>query len=489
MTQTKQTTRRNRRPLVFDKITIILLIAFLVMSIITAVAVFNLAKNIISTWSMTNLAGLPVPPKGGNSAGAANSTPVPMPEGALQPVGGPTAEPWDGVSRITVLLMGLDYRDWEAGETPRTDTMMLLSMDPLSQTAAVMSIPRDMWVNIPGFDYAKINTAYYLGEVYDLPGGGPGLAVETVEQFLGVPINYYAQIDFQAFVRFIDEIKGVKVTPDMDVTIVPIGGGMKQHLKAGETVTLPGDLALGYARARYTEGGDFDRAKRQQEVIFAIRDRVLNFSMLPSLIIKAPVLYQEIAAGIKTNLEMDQVLRLATSAIAIDRSKIKNYVIDSTCVEFGKSADGLDILIPIPDKIRLLRDEAFTTGGPVGPAAINTSGDATEITSLVKAENARVSVQNGSWMTGLAATTSAYLKTKDFNVVEETNGELTSITTIYLYNGKPNTVQAIFDMFEAAGLPTPRLFNQTDLSAQLDMAIVLGDDWANYVYNNPLPTQ
>jgi len=68
-----------------------------------------------------------------------------------------------------------------------------------------------MWVAIPGFQHGKINTAYYLGDAYKLPGGGPGLAVDTVEQFLGVPINFYAQIDFQAFIRFIDEIGGVKI--------------------------------------------------------------------------------------------------------------------------------------------------------------------------------------------------------------------------------------------------------------------------------------
>jgi polyisoprenyl-teichoic acid--peptidoglycan teichoic acid transferase len=124
----------------------------------------------------------------------------------------PTPDPWDGVSRVNLLVMGLDFRDWEAGDTPRTDTMIVLTIDPLNNTAGMISIPRDLWVSIPGFENAKINTAYYLGEVYNLPGGGPGLAARTVEELLGVPIHYYAQIDFQAFVDFIDHIDGVKVT-------------------------------------------------------------------------------------------------------------------------------------------------------------------------------------------------------------------------------------------------------------------------------------
>ena len=282
MSDSKKT---NRRPFVFDKISVIILIIFLILAIGTAFAVFNFSRNLISTWSMTSLEGLPVPPKStlDPAVTPGESNIDPQSGGSGQPVIVATPEPWDGVSRVTVLLMGLDYRDWEAGETPRTDTMMLLSMDPLSKTASIMSIPRDMWVSIPGFDYNKINTAYYLGEAFNLPGGGPALAVETVEQFLGVPINYYAQIDFAAFVRFIDEIEGVRVTPQMDVKLVPIGDTFKQTLKAGETVTLPGDLALAYARARYTEGGDFDRARRQQEVLLSIRERILDHKMLPKL--------------------------------------------------------------------------------------------------------------------------------------------------------------------------------------------------------------
>ena len=75
--------------------------------------------------------------------------------------------------------------------------MILLTIDPLTKTAGMLSIPRDMWVNIPGFGYSRINTAYSLGEGSKLPGGGPELARKTVEQFIGVPIQYYAQIDFR----------------------------------------------------------------------------------------------------------------------------------------------------------------------------------------------------------------------------------------------------------------------------------------------------
>ncbi len=148
----------------------------------------------------------------------------------------------------------------------------------------------------------------------------------TVEELLGVPIDYYAQIDFSAFVRFIDEIDGVKMDVKEKIIVDPLGDNNTKTLKPG-VQTLPGDLALAYARPRKTEGGDFDRAKRHSKVIMAIRERVLNLNMLPTLIAKAPVLYQELSAGMHTNLTLDQAIRLAWLAQQIPDESIKQGVI------------------------------------------------------------------------------------------------------------------------------------------------------------------
>lgn len=477
-----------------DKTNIIILVVFVVISIATAIGVFGLAKTIISTWTMTNLEGLPVSPNVTNSVNdpsTYNNETDPLIGAAADPIDFEMPEPWDGVSRVTVLLMGLDYRDWAAGETPRTDSMMLITVDPVTEEAAMLSIPRDMWVAIPGFEYERINAAYRFGELYKLPGGGPGLAMETVEEFLGVPVDYYAQIDFSAFVRLIDEIDGVTVRPQMDVKIVPIlGEGTKQTLKAGEAYTLDGALALAYARARYTEGGDFDRAARQQEIVYAVRDRILKFSMWPTLIAKAPVLYQEVSSGINTNMRFEDALRLAALALELDREKIKSYIIDGSYVEFDTTPDGQKITKPIPDKVRVLRDEVFSSGGPLGPTAIRSeSGEQVDVFDLVKIENARISIQNGSWYTGLATETANYLRSLGYNVIEETNAQATDISTITLYNAKPYSVQGVYRLYEEAGLSNPRLTNRFDPNSPVDVVFVLGNDWANYVNANPLPTQ
>lgn len=489
MNQNIESQTTPSKPKRLDITNIIILVVFIILSVAAAFFVFNLAKNLISTWTMTGLEGVPVFSQGNDNKPASHEETDPFTDAAAAPVNVEMAEPWDGVSRVTVLVMGLDYRDWEAGEIPRTDTMMVLTLDPITMQAAMLSIPRDMWVNIPGFEYARINTAYYLGELWKLPGGGPGLAVETVEQFLGVPIDYYAQVDFAAFVRLIDEIKGVTVTPKMDVKLVPIGGGYKETLQAGKKYTLNGTLALAYARARYTEGGDFDRADRQQEVVIAIRDRILKFSMWPTLIAKAPLLYQEISSGINTNMRFEDAIRLATLALEIKRRDIKSYIIDSSYIEMDTSPDNQEILKPFPDKIRLLRDEVFSTGGPLSPVAIQPSDgkEKVDLSELVKIENARVSIQNGSWLTGLAAQTSGYLKDQGFNIIEETNAQGTDVSSVTLYNANPYSVQAIFKMYADAGLGKPVLYNRFDPNSPVDVVVILGNDWANYVNSNPLP--
>jgi LCP family protein required for cell wall assembly len=340
----------------------------------------------------------------------------------------------------------------------------------------MLSIPRDLWVNIPGFDYYKINQAYYFGELNKLPGGGPGLAMETVRQLLGVNINYYAQIDFDAFVLFIDEIKGVKILVEEPLSLTTLGTNKHVNLEPG-WVTLPGDIALAYARYRYTEGGDFDRASRQQQVIMGVRDRILSFEMLPTLITRAPVLYNQLSKGIRTNMSLEQIVRLAWLAQGIPAGDIKQTVIGPNEVDFGMSPDGQDILQPYPDKIRLLRDEIFATGGPVGPVAV-----AEDPKELMTAESARVSVQNGSSEAGLAGRTSEWLRAEGINVVEETNaGELYGATTVFIYNGKPYTVRYLSQIM---GIDNLRVYNRFDPNAAYDIALVLGDDWSA---DNTLP--
>jgi len=385
---------------------------------------------------------------------------------------------WDGTSRVTILIMGLDYADWSPDRDgpPRSDSMILLTIDPLSKTAGMLSIPRDLWVNIPGFGYYKINQAYFFGEGAKLPGGGPELARKTVEQAIGVPIDYYAQVDFQVFVRLVDEIGGVKINVPEEIAIDPIGPGNTVVLKPGR-VTLDGQLALAYARQRHTENGDVDRANRQQQVILAIRDRLLDPAYAPELFAKAPLLYQELGSGVRTNMSFSDAFALARLAIQIKDANLTKRVIDYTMMEDAKSPNGLDILLPIPDKMREMRDEVFTTGGPLSPLA-----QGADPLVLAKAEGARISVLNGAGVDGLAGRTGDYFTSQGLNVTNLGNGTPSVVTIIYDYTGKPYTMKYLQTLF---GITSPaQVVSKYDPNATVDVAINVGGDWAT---NNPMP--
>jgi len=397
-------------------------------------------------------------------------TPLPPLTNPNAPASAPTLTPWDGKSRVTILLLGLDYRDWSAGEKySRSDTMILLTLDPLNKTAGMLSIPRDMWVAIPGFQHGKINTAYYLGDAYKLPGGGPGLAVKTVEQFLGVPINYYAQIDFDAFVKFIDEIGGVKINVPEKITVDLLGSGSatKKTLKPGVQV-LPGQWALAYARNRYTQGGDFDRAQRQQQVILGIRDRILSFDMLPTLIKKAPMLFQQLSGGVHTNLGLDDAIKLALLAKDVPAEKIKQGVLGTGYTIFGRSPDNLSIVIPIPDKVHLLRDEIFATSGSLGPL---TTGDSQQ---QMQSEGASLAIYNGSSESGLATASADYLKTKGANITLVGDADQSyAATTIVDHRGDPYTLKYLVDLFK---ISPNKIFLDYDASSSAAVELYLGND-------------
>ena len=278
-----------------------------------------------------------------------------------------TPQPWDGKSRVTVLVMGLDYRDWVASDaTPRSDTMMLITVDPITLQAGMLSIPRDLWVEIPGFTYNRINTAYMFGEAYNLPGGGPALAQKTVENLLGIPITYYAVIDFHTFERLIDEIGGVDVLVKERVKIAPIGG-ISSWLEA-KPYHLDGAEALAYARVRKNAGGDFGRAERQQQVILAAMDRVVGFDILPGLVARSPALYQELASGIRTNLNLEQIISLVWLALKVPKENIQSGSISPpNMVGFYTRPDGAQVLRFVPDQIRILRDKIFVETSAFNP--------------------------------------------------------------------------------------------------------------------------
>jgi polyisoprenyl-teichoic acid--peptidoglycan teichoic acid transferase len=386
---------------------------------------------------------------------------------------------WDGASTFNILLLGLDYDDDNPQRQgpSRSDTMVLVSIDPVHKTAGMISIPRDLWVDIPGFDYNKINTAYFLGEANQLPGGGPALAAKTVEQLLGVPVQYYAVVSFDAFAKFVDEVGGIDVLSPYHFWIYPMG--QEAMYLQEKAYHLDGQQALAYARNRHTRGGDVARSERTQQVLLAIRDRVLDPRILPSLLAKAPTLYQELASGLLTNISYDDALRMFSLAKDIPSENIQSRVIDYGMLQEGKSPDGLDIYTPIPDDIRELTNEVFGQNNTMQPAA-----QGADLVDLMKQEGATVSVLNGTYTEGLAKRTGDYLSSQGVNVVNVGNPDQIGypLTIIIDTRGKPYMVKYLYDLFKVTSSSQHKI--EFDPSSTADVIIIVGDDW---VYSNPMP--
>jgi polyisoprenyl-teichoic acid--peptidoglycan teichoic acid transferase len=467
-------------------------ILFWGIGLVFAFGVFNFAREFTACWRLTSLPGIP-----GVECAGPDVRPLETPVIGREPAtprATATLEPppveefeyptWDGGSRINILFVGLRGGDPVMEACPFcTDTLILLTVDPVTKTAGMLSIPRDMWVNIPGFGYSRINTAWTLGRGSKLPGGGPALTMKTVSHFIGVPVDYYVQVDFDTFVDVIDLIGGVDIYNDETVVLDPMSHGRdfpKVKVTCCGMRHLNGTVALAFARCRHVEqgcqDGDIGRARRQQKIIFGIRDKVLAIEHFPDLLTRAPELYRTFSSGIHTNLTLSDAMELAVLVRDIPRDGIKNAVIDNNMVSFGNTILGgqnASVMKPLPDKIRLLRDEVFTTGGPASPLAED------DLATLVEADNARVRVLNGSSTAQLETRTATYLSRQGVLVTEIAETKVQSRTTITLYSPKLYTFQLLINLFGITR--SPQILIKSDPSQTVDIEIRLGEDWVSQI--------
>jgi LCP family protein required for cell wall assembly len=465
-------------------------ILYLCLALSLSAGAFFFVRYLTACWQLTSLPG--VPPEychsslekpfelSGIDRTGTPATPVPSEIPAPQM----DLTQWDGGSRINIAFFGLrggDIRD--EGCPACTDTIILLTIDPISKTAGMLSIPRDLWVAIPGFGHSRINTAWTVGEAAKLPGGGPGLAMETVSQLIGVPVHYYVQVDFGTFISFINLIGGIDVYVEQRMVLDPTGSGQDHFvLKPGDFRHLTGKRALAYARCRdESQGcsdGDVGRARRQQQVILAIRDKVLDPAEFPKLFTQAPALFTEFSSGIHTNLSLEDAIKLAVLARDIPLEDIRQGVIDNNMAVFAETTlNGVpaSVLRPVPDLIRVLRDKIFTADGPISPLA---QGDPL---TLMQAEAARVRVVNNTYTGDLDIRTGNFLRGKGVQVLEiGVPTGASNQTMMIVYSPKLYTLKFLADLF---GISSYQITMKPNPTATVDIEVRLGEDWVGKLPN------
>ncbi|WNS41645.1 LCP family protein [Paenibacillus sp. MMS20-IR301] len=207
---------------------------------------------------------------------------------------------WEGTEPVNILLMGVDARGVKKGEVPRSDTMLVASLDPVKKKFYVFSILRDTYIPIPDHGTQRINAAITYG---------PNTAMQTVSDLLGIPIQYYVYTDFQGFMKLVDAVGGVdyEVEKDMHYTSKADGPEFDIDLKKGFQ-HLDGNMALQYVRFRHDATSDFTRTERQRGFLKAVADKVISTTS----IIKLPTILSEVTPFIDTNLTTSDMWKLGT---------------------------------------------------------------------------------------------------------------------------------------------------------------------------------
>lgn len=326
--------------------------------------------------------------------------------------------------RINVLLLGMGGPGHDGPFL--TDTMIIASFQPSTGEVAMISIPRDLGVNIPGHGWYKINHANAYGEVAQ-SGSGGALASKVVSDTFNVDIHYYLRVDFKAVEEVIDDIDGITVDVERPFTDTeyPADNYLYQTISFQKGVqTMDGETALTYARSRHGnngEGSDFARAKRQQRMILALKEKVLSFETLANPI-RIHSIIETLGNHISTNMDFSDIIAMMKLAKQADLSNIKTVVLDTSpggYLKNGYSPDGAFILAPNTgnfDEISALIEHIFD---PESDSAIVEHLD-TPTQSQPDIPITTVEVQNGTWRAGLAARAEKILE--DDHIVVTTIG-------------------------------------------------------------------
>lgn len=369
---------------------------------------------------------------------------------------------FQGKKAMNILCLGIDYNYTNEGiiytKGARSDTMFVLSVDCDGKILNMLSIPRDTWVNIPGYGYEKINSAYAIG--------GINLAKTTVADFLGIDIDHHIIIKVKGVKEIVDTIGGVEVDVPKDMDYDDNWGHLHIHLKKGPHV-LNGDEIIGLTRFRHDEEGDWGRMRRQQLFI----NSLIRDLKKPQNIVRIDKLVKVFHDNIETDLTIQQIVDLARLYKDFDRQNMKTGVVKGADAISGA---GASIIIP---------DEAYKEK---------------LVKTLLKGEDpgvgvgCKISIYNGSKQDGLAIKLADYLETKGYDVVKLGDADRydydQSQITIYKDPNISNDTMDTKLKFIRDTLGFSDVKNSDSAAVYGEqISIVIGNKWIDWTADHPLP--
>ena len=340
--------------------------------------------------------------------------------------------------RVNILLLGTGGKGHDGPNL--TDTIMVASFQPSSKKVAMLSIPRDLSVPLENQGWRKINNVNAYAESAN-PGSGGLATSQTVSDILNIPIDYYVRVDFDGFVNIIDELGGidVKVENNLEDYRYPILGKEEaepfesryEHLyiEKGEQ-EMDGELALKFVRSRHAsgvEGTDFARARRQQLVLEAIKEKFLSKNTLfrPSIVTN---IYNQLQEHVSTNLQIWEILKLWDMFKDTPRENIINKVLDNSpsgLLVDSAGIDGAYLLLPRNGdftEVQYLAQNIFSNQTTAETKPKNTT------------EKATVEVRNGTWINGLANRKALDIEAYGLNVIRVGNASRQNFERTVIYD-------------------------------------------------------
>ena len=423
---------------------------------------------------------------------AVSPTPRPLPTlmmpGNVDPqIAPPTAIPTQvpivdrrGQDILNILLLGNDGELTDDGYI-RTDTMIVVSINRSAGTVSMLSLPRDLYVYMPGWTMQRLNVAYIHGETSGWTDGGFGLMRETLFYNLGINVHYYAMVDLTAFKAIVDTLGGIDVGVDCALQDYPlIGAEVPEAAVPADDdglVTLPvgyyhltGAQALWYARSR-GNSDDFDRGRRQQQVLRAIWRQARDGGQLATL----PQLWSEAMSYIETNMPLDEVISLVPLALNLDSSKIESFTLrrlyDTTP---WQPPSGDYVQLPVYEHILERLTDMYTP----------------PTDSQLALEGARISVRNGTPLSNLDRVAAQSLGDRGFAAIAGGAADTTDYAATVLIDYTGTTKGSSRNELASLLNVTPENIRiEQDPNRTVDFEVILGSGYSSCTSTQVLPVQ
>ena len=377
--------------------------------------------------------------------------------------GAPTPMPVVNLSpqQVNILFMGADYRKSQGHW--RTDSIIIVTVDPVQGTIRLLSIPRDLWVYIPGYGHERINTADFLGERLGVNDDRAALIRQTIELNLGIPIHYYVRLNYDGFEKIIRTLGGVTVQVDCPLqetfgdTRSPTGWS---HFAIEPGIHhMDGWTALIYARLRKTTS-DFDRSRRQQ----AIMKGIWQGALAADVIRDGPRLYTILKDSVETDLNLQNMLALGYVAVRIRPSSIRSYYIDRSVVQSWTTLAGASVLLPIPARVVEVVHDMFSAEEVVEEE--------------VAQEKAKVRILDGIGNADRADLLASQVRWKGLKVVRVESTDRTDYTqSVIIDYGTHEKQQSLSRLCDVLGTKPELVKKEYAPNSAVDFLVILGRDY------------